>query len=293
MSGDLGAHDPTILKAGGRYYAYSTGIERTADNPGGILVHVSDGGLGGPWRKVGEIPVPGWVKSGYAPKNIWAPEVVQSGGTFYLYYAASQFGTNRSAIGVATTTTPGNPASWRDSGAAVVRSGGTNYNAIDPDVFNDGGQWWIAYGSFFSGIKLQRLGSMTAVTGGITTLATRPGVAGNPVEAPSIVKRGNFYYLFTSWDLCCRGLGSTYSVRVGRATAITGPYLDKNGVRLDAGGGSLVLGSRLNQTGPGGQDLLQDGTAYNLVYHYYDTTANGAPKLAVRQLGWSGDWPVP
>ncbi|ADV65909.1 arabinan endo-1,5-alpha-L-arabinosidase [Deinococcus maricopensis] len=292
-SGDLGAHDPTIIKAGTTYYAYTTGIERTTSNPGGIIVHVSDGGIGGPWRTLGEIPAPTWTRT-YSPKNVWAPEIVQNGSTYYLYYAVSQFGTNTSAIGVATTTTPGNPASWRDHGAPVVTSGsGTTHNAIDPAVFNDNGTWWMSFGSFFSGIKLQRLASMTQVTGPITTLATRPAVQHNPVEAPSLMKRGGYYYLFTSWDNCCRGLSSTYNIRVGRATSITGPYTDKNGVRLDQGGGSLVLESRLNQTGPGGQDIQTDGTTFNLVYHYYDTNANGAPKLAVRQLGWNADWPVP
>ncbi|WP_084049728.1 hypothetical protein [Deinococcus hopiensis] len=77
--GDLGAHGPTVLKVGGSYHAYSTGTGRATDNPGGVTVF--DGGLGAPWQTVGETPVPGWVKTGYAPKNIWAPEVAQNGGT--------------------------------------------------------------------------------------------------------------------------------------------------------------------------------------------------------------------
>ena len=57
-------------------------------------------------------------------ESFWAPHVVDSDGTFHLYYAASSFGTNRSAIGVATTTTPGDLASWVDHGPILTSQQG-------------------------------------------------------------------------------------------------------------------------------------------------------------------------
>jgi hypothetical protein len=66
----------------------------------------------------------------------------------------------------------------------------------------------------------------------VTALATR----GNGIEASKIIKNGNYFYLFTSWDACCAGwckclirfdisnffhkLGtsSTYNIRVGRSS---------------------------------------------------------------------------
>lgn len=42
--------------------------------------------------------------------------------------------------------------------------------------------------------------------------------ASGAVEAPVIVKNGSYYYLFTSWDICCAGTSSTYNIRVGRST---------------------------------------------------------------------------
>ena len=113
----------------------------------------------------------------------------------------------------------------------------------------------------------------------------------NPLEAPSIVKHNNYYYLFMAWDFCCRGTSSTYNTRVGRATSITGPYLDKSGKRLDQGGGTLLLGNSGNQIGPGGADIV-DGTS-NLAYHYYDAGDGGRWKLGVKALSWVSDWPVP
>ena len=37
------------------------------------------------------------------------------------------------------------------------------------------------------------------------------------------------FYLFVSFDQCCKGVASTYNIRVGRADRIEGPYLDKDG----------------------------------------------------------------
>ena len=38
------------------------------------------------------------------------------------------------------------------------------------------------------------------------------------VEGSTLWKAGSYYYLFTSWDNCCKGLSSTYNIRVGRST---------------------------------------------------------------------------
>ena len=37
------------------------------------------------------------------------------------------------------------------------------------------------------------------------------------IEAPCLHQRGDHYYLFVNWDLCCRGTNSTYNIRVGRS----------------------------------------------------------------------------
>ncbi|HEY0778972.1 MAG TPA: family 43 glycosylhydrolase, partial [Gemmatirosa sp.] len=113
------------------------------------------------------------------------------------------------------------------------------------------------------------------------------------VEAPYIVRHGAYYYLFASYDRCCQGTASTYNVRVGRATAITGPYLDMSGTDLVAGGGTVVLAGSGNVYGPGGESVLVDGTQFYLAHHYYDGLANGTPTLQIRPITWSAaDWPV-
>ena len=68
------------------------------------------------------------------------------------------------------------------------------------------------------------------------------------VEAPFIVRHGDYFYLFVSYDRCCRGVNSTYNVVVGRSRKVTGPYLDKDGKSMTEGGGTLVIASTTANT---------------------------------------------
>ncbi len=66
---------------------------------------------------------------------------------------------------------------------------------------------------------LYRLNSSIGLSSGssVTSLAQRTEASG-AIEASSIYKYGSYYYLFTSWDVCCSGTSSTYNIRVGRST---------------------------------------------------------------------------
>lgn len=302
MTGDTGefipgviddpVHDPAIVKdpTTQTYYVFSTGILRNPQNPGGIFVRRSTGTLAGPWESMGEIAVPEWTRQ-YNHNHLWAPQVVRQGDSYYLYYAASSFGRNTSAIGVATTRTPGDLDSWVDHGPVVTSQEGVHdYNAIDPHVFKAEDRWWIAFGSHWTGIRLQELASMTEATGPVLWLADRR-VPPNAIEAPTIFKRGEYYYLLTSWDRCCAGTNSTYKVAVGRSESVTGPYVDRDGVPLLEGGGTVILESHGNQIGPGGQDVHFEFGRYYLVHHYYDGAANGVIRMQIRSLEWEDDWP--
>jgi arabinan endo-1,5-alpha-L-arabinosidase len=300
MSGDIGdfipgviddpVHDPTLFEDRGTYYVFSTGI-LNPDDPGGIFARRSRGTLAGPWESLGEVPLPEWTLD-YNVNHLWAPHVVQRGPWFYLYYSASSFGVNRSAIGVARTRTPGDLESWQDLGPVLTSDASVDYNAIDPMVFEDRGQWWIAFGSFWDGIKLQRLASMTEPVGDIISLARRaPDVEFNPIENSQIFRKDGYYYLLTSWDFCCRGTNSTYKVAVGRSRALTGPYVDQNGVPLTQGGGTVILSSRGNQIGTGAADVLWEFGRYYLVHHYYDGDANGVIRMQIREVEWNDGWP--
>lgn len=301
MSGDIGdfipgerddpVHDPTLFRHDGTYYVFSTGILRQPPHqPGGIYARYSAGSLAGPWQSLGEIAVPEWTRD-YNIQHVWAPHVAKKEDTYYLYYAVSSFGTNRSAIGVMQSQNPGDLNSWMDLGPVITSDPGVSYNAIDPMVFEDEGKWWIVFGSHFGGIYLQQLEDMKTPTGELYRIAARSGI--NAIEAPTIIKKDRYYYLFTSWDACCRGVDSTYKIAVGRAEQVTGPYRDRNGKSLTAGGGEILLESEGNQIGPGGQDVYEENGVYYLIHHYYDALKNGVIRMQIRVLDWDEEgWPV-
>ncbi len=102
-----------------------------------------------------------------------------------------------------------------------------------------------------------------------------------------------WFYLLVNWDHCCLGTNSTYNIRVGHSRAVTGPYLDKDGVDMLKGGGSLLLGRQGRLFGPGHAGFLTDRGTNWFSFHYYDGERQGAATLAVRRLSWdSGKWPV-
>ncbi len=115
----------------------------------------------------------------------------------------------------------------------------------------------------------------------------------NSIEAPCLFESHGWYYLFVNWGLYCRGVNSTYEIRIGRSANITGPYLDKDGVDLLQGGGSLFLETDGRYIGPGHAGVYSEGRTNWLSYHFYDGQNSGLATLRLRRLGWSTNgWPV-
>jgi arabinan endo-1,5-alpha-L-arabinosidase len=298
LSGDTRIHDPSIVEVDGKYAAFGTGEQGLYR--GAIRVKTSPDGLN--WTDAGAIGkgVPQWATEtlGYKPMNIWAPSISRRGDTFFLYYALSSFGLNTSAIGMMTNTSfdPAKPGeNWRDQGLVLMSKADDDFNAIDPfRVDLADGRAFLSYGSFWSGIKLRELnpqtGKLVAENAPVFSLAARQG--GGAVEASSILEHDGKFYLFVSFDQCCKGIASTYNMRVGRADKIEGPYLDKDGKAMREGGGSLLLASTGRFIGPGGEEPVKTGHGDMLAYHYYDGDEGGVAKLQLSPLSWSSDgWP--
>ena len=291
QTGDITfVHDPCIIKSDGYYYIYSTGnridIRRSAD-----LLN---------WKFIGSVfdSIPAWgVEEVPGVSNIWAPDVFYHDSTYYLYYALSTFGSNHSCIGLATNTTldPGNPNyKWIDQGKVIQSDSRDNFNAIDPDVVMDkDNRIWLTFGSFWDGIKLVELDSITWKPEQNYKLYSIASRSGGAIEAPYIVYKNGNYYLFTSFDFCCKGVNSTYNIRVGRSQEITGPYVDGNGIAMMKGGGTLLLSGGERWKGPGSCAVLLQEKQDWLVCHAYDAENNGIPTLRILPLNWdSNGWPV-
>lgn len=283
-------HDPsTIVRCGKQSWFFSTGPGiKSFSSPD--LVNWTEG------PSVFKT-FPAWHES-LIPGNrgyLWAPDVVQRAGRYWLYYSVSTFGKNTSAIGLVSTPTldPADPRyAWKDEGVVISSKRSDDFNTIDPAVHVDkAGKVWLTFGSFWSGIQLLEIDPAT----GMAKKDAKPKrIAWNQqIEAPAIIRHGDYHYLFVNWGLCCKGINSTYEIRVGRSRAIAGPYLDKDGRDLATGGGTLFLKSEGRYVGPGHFGEIEGSSGARFSFHYYDGETAGVSKLGIRELSWTKDgWPT-
>jgi arabinan endo-1,5-alpha-L-arabinosidase len=95
----LSIHDPSAIKEGEYNYVFSTGPGITLNRTRDFLR----------WEYIGQVlaPAPGWISReipGFGG-DMWAPDISLVNGRYYLYYAVSTFGENRSCIGLAVNET--------------------------------------------------------------------------------------------------------------------------------------------------------------------------------------------
>jgi arabinan endo-1,5-alpha-L-arabinosidase len=303
QSGSISVHDPVMIRQDSTYYLFCTGM--------GISVWSSQDLIG--WKKEKSVfdKAPGWAVQAVRGfrGHIWAPDISFHHGQYVLFYSVSAFGKNTSCIGMAVNRTlhADDPAyKWVDHGKVVESVPGRDmWNAIDPNLMSDeNGTPWLVFGSFWNGIKLVRLNADLTAPAEPQEWAT---VAGRPrdyfideknagdgsIEAPFLFMKNGFYYLFVSFDHCCRGVKSDYKVMVGRSKAIIGPYVDRAGLKLIHGGGTPVLTGTPDWPGVGHNAVCTfDGRDY-IVYHGYDANDGGKSKLLIKKLEWDGEgWPV-
>lgn len=317
------AHDPVMAKDGDTYYLYATGrgIQQMTSKDCKTWTVLPQ-----PVMTV----IPGWTTDSVPgfDSHVWAPDVIQWHGKWWMAYSCSTFGKNGSAIGLLSSRSLRSNM-WKDEGCIVTsherkrgkddKMTGDNWNAIDPNFVIDDitDTPWLVWGSFWDGIQLAPLDSTMHLNNAQCSMfnvqwprtiarrydpnfdpsktnPTSKYAGKNAIEAPFIFKHGGYYYLFVSWDYCCRGKKSNYRVAVGRSKNVAGPYLDKAGKDMLNGGGTVVMeGDKKNWEAAGhcaaytfdGQDIF--------ICHGYSATRNGAAFLIQRPITWTPDgWPV-
>ncbi|KAJ5489739.1 arabinan endo-1-5-alpha-L-arabinosidase B [Penicillium diatomitis] len=301
-------HDPSIILFHDTFYLYNVGEH--------IVIHTAPS-LAGPWTRVGTVLDANSVIPKGDRAAPWAPTVVSHDGTYYCYYSVSKAGCRDSAVGVATSKSPG-PGSWVDHGIVIQTGTGNGSeiapynvsNAIDPaTLILPNGSSFMTFGSYWTGIYQIPL-SKTLLSSASTThpaaqhLAYEPkaqsppnpqadSICGDPtgphaIEGAYTSYRDPYYYLWFSRGRCCdldRGAlpaeGAEYSIRVGRSKDPRGPYFDKAGHNLIHGGGTIIYGSNAQTYAPGGQGVIQvDGTDY-LYYHYRESNPDQQPYFEI------------
>jgi arabinan endo-1,5-alpha-L-arabinosidase len=298
LRGYLSAHDPsTMTQCKDRYYIFWTG-------PNILSKSSADKTFWSPGPPV-FTNAPTWTTNlvpGFGG-TFWAPDLLFFNGQYHLYYAVSTFGSQVSAIGLATNPTldPTDAAyHWTDMGMVIRSTNGSPYNTIDPCLtYDSSGNLWLAFGSYWSGIYLTQLDPLTGLR--LTPNSPTYQLAYNSsIEASYIYRHGGYYYLFVNWGSCCSGVNSTYNIRVGRGASITGPYLDRDGVNMVNNGGTLFMRANGKFTGPGHVGIFNDGTNEWLTYHYYDANAwapqygaYGNADFDMLKVCWTADgWPA-
>lgn len=298
----VSVHDPVMAKEGNTYFVYSTGPGVTFYSSTD-LIH---------WRLRGRVfpGEPAWARRVVPGFNghIWAPDIQHHDGKYYLYYAISSFGRNNSAIGVTVNRTldPDSPDyRWEDQGPFLQSVPNRDlWNAIDPNiVVDDDGTPWMSFGSFWGGLKLVKLApnwtslaepqvwySIAKRERSVLVDDSSAGPA--ELEAPFIFRKNGWYYLFESWGECCRGVNSTYRMVMGRSRSVTGPYVDRHGIDLAKGGGTLLLAGNRDWAGVGHNGTYTfDGKDY-IVFHAYENADHGLQKLKIGVLQWDAEgWP--
>ena len=310
VNGDIKfVHDPSIIKEGDTWYLFSTG--NGPNRKGQLPIRCSKDLRH--WILCGHVfdQVPEWIKKeSPTTKELWAPDISHFAGEFHLYYAFSVFGKNTSGIALLTNKTL-DPSSlnfhWVAHGLVLRSRVENDFNAIDPNLILDKkGKPWLSFGSFWTGIKMRKIdlktGMLSAKDTRLYSLAKRkrpdnplpdpPNLPGNwqAIEAPFIVHHDGFYYLFVSFDLCCRGAKSDYKTMVGRAKKVAGPYVDADGKPMMEGGATALLLGNKRWVGPGGESILQQKDGDLIVFHAYDAKT-GEASLQISRIDWKDGWP--
>ena len=237
---------------------------------------------GGQWVTLPSFNAQNWSarsESGYSVDgNMWAPDVIwnptMNKWCYYLSINGDQWhssiilltsdnitGPYRYQGPVVTCGFYDSSHSWKETDLEIVigtqsslpsrYNVGSNWgnrwpHTIDPCVFYDeGGNMWLAYGSWSGGIWMLQLDETTGLrdynvsypsTGGSTNQVTSDPYFGTKVaggvyvsgEGPYIEHIGNYYYLFMSYGFYSPDGG--YEMRVFRSENPNGPYTDTQGV---------------------------------------------------------------
>jgi arabinan endo-1,5-alpha-L-arabinosidase len=304
--------DPDVVRGrDGWWYAYATSDPLHSGETTPHYIPMSKSRDLVHWRYAGDAftaaTLPSWADTANGAA-LWAPDVHYAGGQWRMYYVVTQTTVtpdpDDNAIGMATAPSPLGP--WTDSGAPVVgprsRAPGNFLWTFDPEVVRDvDGTEHIFYGSYNGGVFQQPLDATGTHTTGTATMIA----IDNKFEGTYITRRHGYWYLFASTANCCAGPTTGYSVEVARSESLTGPYVDREGLRIDVGGdtgGTPVLYQNGNRwIGSGHNTMATDDRAQDwILYHAIDRNVpyltgtdgiNRRPMLADR-LDWVHGWPV-
>lgn len=273
--------DPHVILVDERFYAYAT-------NSSGrnVQLAISDDLVN--WELLTDAmpALAPWaaLRSGF----VWAPEVIQLGEQFLLYYTARDKVSNRQCIGVAVSDSP--EGKFRDSNAEPFICQADLGGSIDASPFRDGDRlylYWKNDGNCCAQptrIYVQELSAdgLSLIGEPVSLIENDRVWEGSVVEAPTMFKQGDSYYLFFSANDYG---GANYAVGYAVCESPMGPCEDAPE--------NPILQSLLENPpviGPGHQTLLQLGDQTWIIYHAWEVSPQGTK--TDRRLMWIDplDW---
>jgi beta-xylosidase len=292
--------DPHIIEYRGEYLAYSTnsaGINLPMASSRDLVSWTAVMDPEKPGKKYDAMPVlASWVEEG----RTWAPEVIQIGDRWLLYYTAHHKRKNRQCIGVAAAADPRGP--FRDSHAEPIVCQESLGGTIDPHPFRDsGGKLYLYYKSDGNAVgKPAQLWGQPLSADGMTVAGEAVALVRNDqpweagvVESPTMARTPAGYTMlfsghFYGWDPQKDRL-SPYSMGYAICRSALGPCTPATDNPIlhsfnDRKAGCL--------SGPGHQTIFQAGGRSFVAFHAWAATP-GCRKLDnkrylyIAPLGWS------
>jgi len=291
--------DPSVIRdiKTGQFYAFGT-ADNWGDGKGLRLVPMLKSPDLVHWQYVkNALPAkPSWKKEG----GVWAPDVNQVDGQYYMYYAYSTWGDPDPGIGLAIADSL--EGDFIDQGKVFLSSEVNVPNSIDPCYIEDQGKKYLFWGSF-SDLPTQGTYAIELSMDGksVADIHKKTKIGAGDWEAVMIHKHDDYYYFFGSKGSCCEGLNSQYHVLVARSKNILGPYVDKEGRPItDRGNGTLLIKGNDYFVGTGhNARIIEDDRGVDwFLYHGFDVAKGRLPGgtnrrvLLLDRLEWKDGWPV-
>ena len=154
-------------------------------------------------------------------------------GVYHVYYSVSTFGSQNSAIGLATSSTM-NLDSWTDKGSTGISSSSSKaYNAIDANLINADGTYYMNFGSFWHDLYQAPMNSAATKVSSSSYNIAYDSSGSHAQEGAYMYKYGSYYYLFYSSGTCCGydtsrpATGEEYKIKVCRSSSATGNFVSQ------------------------------------------------------------------
>lgn len=297
--GTVQAADPSVITVGDTFYLYATNANSgLACNE----IHAWSSKNLSDWTALGEAFVP--ARDAWAVNTLWAPEVIERAGKYYMYYSGYDLAKRRMCIGVAVASSPEGPFHELEGtfdGKTYSRKTcpfDFGFPVIDPSPFiDDDGSAYLYFSrdqykkeSSIFGCRLAD--DMVTVSDVTETPLLRPSqdwenYATSPRwnEAPFMLKHGGKYYLTYSANYY---QSSTYAVGVAVATSPLGNFIkaDYNPILEAHPDWTFISGTGHNSFFPS-----PDGSEIFIAYHSHIDTVNGGSerKINFDRVSFDGD----